>query len=99
VLLLKLVFNLELYFSNMSVSQFTHEGTTYKFEPPIDTKTRTIKDLAELVAIAQHGAGIGEGELRIATLSAQLVMKHSESDQLSTLNSMLQGKHQVTIAK
>lgn len=83
----------------MPVSEFTHEGTTYAFEPPIETGERAVEDLdlAGLVAVAQEGIDVPDGKLRVARLTAKLVMIHSDSDPLNTLNTLLQDKHQATI--
>lgn len=82
----------------MPVSKFMHEGVAYEFQPPIEMGERTAKDLPELVAIAREGADVEDGCLKVARLSTLLVLNNSERDQLSTLNSLLEGRHQVTVA-
>ena len=83
----------------MQVSEFTHEGTTYAFEPPIEIGERAAEDLdfAGLIAVAQEGTDLPDGKFRVARLTAMLVMKHSENDPLSTLNTLLQDKYHATI--
>jgi hypothetical protein len=81
----------------MAVTQFTHEGVTYNFEPPIETGGRIAGNLAELVAIAKEGPDITDRKLDVARISAHLVLRHSESDRLSTINSLLNGKHEATV--
>lgn len=83
----------------MIVPKFTHEGTTYNFEPPIDTGSHTPQNLAELTAIAQKGPEATAEELLAERLVVHLVLTHTEGDQVSTLNTLLRDKHQATIAQ
>jgi hypothetical protein len=85
---------------HMHISEFTHEGTAYVIEPPVEIGDYAVEasDLVGLIAVAQVGVEATDQNLGVARLTAALVLKNSVGSLPDIMNALLQDRHHVSVA-